>query len=93
MKDLTLTEVQQVSGAGALMEFVTTLSGATIGCAAAATLFPAVTVAWFGLIPLSVPLAGGFIGGSLGNILYNVNEITSDYAAITHASAATHTTI
>ncbi len=86
MKDLTLTEVQQVSGAGPLMELATTFSGAALGCAAALVLFPAVTVSWFGLIPLSLPLAGGIIGGSIGNTLYNVEQIAAHMAAISHAS-------
>ncbi len=87
MKDLTLNEIEQVSAASGLGQLITTVSGAALGCAAAVTLFPAVSVAWFGLIPLSLPLAGGFIGGSVGNIIYNVESIVEDYAAITHAAA------
>ena len=88
MKELTLTEIEQVSGAGSiLMEIATTISGAALGCATAFTLFPVVSVSWFGIIPISLPFAGGIIGGAIGNIIYNVEQITEDYAAMTHAAA------
>ena len=86
MKELSMIEVKEVAGAGFILELATTLAGAAIGCAVAGTAMPAASVAWLGLVPISVPLAGAFIGGTIGHILYNVEEITTDIATVTHSA-------
>lgn len=86
MKELSMIQTQEVSGGGIFLELATTFAGAAIGCATAAVALPAANVAWLGLVPVSIPLAGAFIGGSLGHILYNVEEITTDIATVTHST-------
>lgn len=75
MKELTLNDVVHVHGAS-LGEIITTVAGATIGAAAAAKFLSGVSVAWLGIVPLSITLAGGFVGGTLGHILYNIEQRT-----------------
>jgi hypothetical protein len=86
MKELTINEIEQVNGAGVLGELINVVSGAALGCATAATLFSGVNVAWLGVVPLSLPLAGAFIGGSIGATLYNIESISYDLATATHAA-------
>ncbi len=86
MKELSMIEVKEVAGAGIFLEFATTLAGAAIGCAVAGAALPVANVAWLGLVPVSIPLAGAFIGGAIGHILYNIEEITTDIATVTHSA-------
>ncbi len=68
MQQLTLNEINEVSGGGLLGEVINTVSGAAIGAATAIQLFSGVQVAWLGLVPVSLPLAGAFIGGTCNNV-------------------------
>ncbi len=80
MKCLTNSEIALVSGGAhnvsAFWEFVHVIAGAGIGASIAASSLT-VPVALFGIIPVPLTIAGGFIGGSIGHILFNLEDITS----------------
>ncbi len=78
MKTLNTLELQSVSGAVGFSEFAMILSGSAVGAAIAAKSLSNVQVAWLGLIPLPLTIAGGMLGGSIGHIIYNVEQETSN---------------
>ena len=81
LKELNLIEITQVSGgahdfAGLFWEAVHVVAGAAIGASIAAAHLT-VPVALFGIIPIPLTISGAFIGGSIGHILFNLEDITS----------------
>ncbi len=81
MKELTLVELKEVTGGahdftGSFWEIIHVVAGAAIGASLAASTLVA-PVAILGIIPVPLTLSGGFIGGSIGHILYNLEDITS----------------
>ena len=83
MKKLNTLELQSVTGAG-FRELATILSGSAIGAAIAAKTLSNVQVFWLGIVPFPLTLAGGFLGGSIGHIIYNVEQQTSENCSAGH---------
>ena len=73
---LTANQIEEVSGGNGFHEFVTVLSGAALGCGVSIKLLSNVSVAWLGIVPLSLPIAGAIIGGAIGQTLYNIETIS-----------------